>query len=152
MKTRALLIIGLGVLAAACGSNSRSSSSAPTTVLAASLSGRAFIATEVIGHKIVPGTMVSLAFNGGALTLSAGCNSMGGGYKINNGVLTVSNLVMTEIGCAEVRAAQDKWLSDLLAASPELVTGDKSITLKSGATVVKLTDKQLDAGVDPVQE
>jgi len=68
---------------------------------------------------------------------------MGGRYKVNDGVLTVTNLATTEIGCEAARAAQDKWLGDLFTAGPEIVSGDKSITLKSGATVVKFTDKKI---------
>jgi heat shock protein HslJ len=143
MKTRMLVIAALSLLIPACGSSSRSSSSAPTTFPGVSLPGHAYIATEVIGHKIVPGTMISLRFEGETLALNAGCNSMGGGYKIKGGVLTVTNLATTEIGCEAARAAQDKWLGEFLTAGPEIVSGDKSITLKSGATVVKLTDKTI---------
>ena len=143
MKTRTLLILGLAVLTTACGSSSRSSSSVPTTFPQASLRGHTFIATEVSNHTIVPGTMISIAFEGDTLSVNAGCNSMGGGYKINRGVLTVTDLATTEIGCEPARAAQDKWLGEFLTAGPEIVTGDQSITLKSGATVVKLTDKKI---------
>jgi heat shock protein HslJ len=131
------------LLIAACGSTARSSSSVPTTFPPASLPGHTFIATEVSNHTIVPGTMISLAFEGHTLTLNAGCNSMGGEYKTNHGALTVANLATTVIGCEPARAAQDKWLGEFLTAGPEIVSGDKSITLKSGATVVKLTDKTI---------
>jgi heat shock protein HslJ len=141
MKARTLLSVGLAVLTVACGSTARSSSSVPTTFPSASLPGHTFIATEAVGHKIVPGTMISLAFEGDTLSLNAGCNSMGGGYRINGGQLRVANMSTTEIGCEPARALQDKWLGEFFTAGPEIVAGDKSITLKSGATVVKLTDK-----------
>ena len=55
------------------------------------LVGRTFLSTGADGHQLVPDSQVRLVFLDDArLGVSAGCNSMGGGYTISDSTLHIS--------------------------------------------------------------
>ena len=52
-------------------------------------------------RPLVDGTRIRLSFTDGELAASAGCNTMGGAYRIEEGLLVVEGGGMTEMGCDE---------------------------------------------------
>lgn len=140
MQTFRRLATGLAlvaILAAASGC----AASAP------SLAGRVFLSVGVtdggVARPLVPGTRIRLDFRAGDLGASAGCNSMGGTYRIEDGRLVFEGGSMTEMGCDPDRDAQDQWLITLLASRPAArLTGDELI-LESGSVVVRLLDRKV---------
>ena len=50
---------------------------------------------------------------------------------------------MTEMGCDPEREAQDQWLSGFLASKPAIALVANDLTLTSGATVVRLLDREV---------
>jgi len=96
----------------------------------------------VTGHELVPGTEITISFGPGALTASAGCNSIRGGYEFKDGVLTLGKAAGTLLGCPGDRQKQDEWLTDLLSGGVGvsgrgdelMLTGDDvSILMKEGS-------------------
>ena len=71
---------------AACGDDSAgsdaSSDASPTPVAAADLAGRTFVSTTVTGFELIDGTEIRISFEEDHLSASAGCNTMGGAYRI----------------------------------------------------------------------
>lgn len=131
--TLALVILLAGT--AAC------SGSAPTLV------GRTFLSVAVTDggapRPLVAGTRIRLDFRATDLGASAGCNSMSGTYRIENGQLVFEGGAMTEMGCSVDREAQDRWLIDLLGSKPAArLTGDE-LVLESGSIVVHLLDRKI---------
>ena len=109
------------------------------------LDGRTFTSSEVAGHDLVEGTVISLTFDGARLSTNAGCNTASGTYRIADGVLqTDGEWATTMMGCTPELEAQDQWLAEFLADAPsisldgEVLTltgtdgGEVSITLESG--------------------
>jgi heat shock protein HslJ len=111
------------------------------------LADRAFLSVAVtdggLARPLVAGTRIRLDFRATDLGASAGCNSMGGTYKIENGHLVFEGGGMTEMACDEDRMQQDQWLFELLGSKPAIrLTGDELI-LESGSIVVRLLDRKV---------
>jgi heat shock protein HslJ len=113
------------------------------------LAGRVFLSTEVaVGgteQPLVNGTQIRISFSeeGAMLSASAGCNTLAALYRIDGGVLSMSDGAMTEIGCQPDLAAQDDWLFGLLGAQPAVtLTGDE-LELEEGDTVITLLDREV---------
>jgi heat shock protein HslJ len=113
----------------------------------AGVDGREFLSTSVTDDgapmALVAGTRIRLAFSDGQLAASAGCNSIGGDYRIEDGVLVFEGGGMTEMGCDPDRSAQDEWLVALLGSRPTAALDGADLVLTSGATVVALTDREV---------
>jgi heat shock protein HslJ len=74
----------------------------------------------------------SLRFTDGKLVASIGCNNMGGNWRIENGRLIAGPMEMTEMGCIEANLfSQERALTSLLAAAPELELKDGRLVLQS---------------------
>lgn len=111
------------------------------------LAGRTFLSTAVsedgAPRDLVPDTRVRLSFADGQMTATAGCNTLGGGYGLRDGVLEVGDLRMTQMGCPDPLAAQDRWLADFLEGRPAaVVTGDE-LTLTKDTTRIVLLDRRV---------
>jgi heat shock protein HslJ len=111
------------------------------------LDGREFLSTSVteggVDRQLVPGTRISLRFHDGQVGASAGCNIFGGPYRIDGDRLVVEGGAMTEMGCDELRHAQDDWLFGFLGSDPTFALGGDRLTLTSGGTVIALLDREV---------
>lgn len=118
-----------------------------TSAPGASLDGRTFLASEVAANgqprDLVPGTRIRLDFSDGRLGASAGCNTIGGTYRIADGQLLVGDLSTTEIGCDPDRHAQDAWLSSFLGSGPDLTLTGNDLVLESAGTIITLLDREV---------
>ena len=94
-------------------------------------------------RPLVAGTRVRLSFADGELAASAGCNTMGGAYRIEEGRLVVEGGGMTEMGCDDERHAQDDWLFGFLGSTPAIAQSDDKLTLTSGDVVIALQDREV---------
>jgi len=91
---------------------------------------------------LVPGTKIRLGFSNGMLSASAGCNSMSGQYDLQDGSLRVDQLATTDMGCPQNLADQDKWLSDILTASPTVELDGNDLLLTSDKTEITFLDRE----------
>jgi heat shock protein HslJ len=115
---------------------------------AASLEGRTFLSTGVTDgdapHDLVAGTRIRISFNaGGAIGVSAGCNIMGGSYRLEGGTLRFEGGSMTEMGCDPERHAQDDWLFEFLGSGPSVALSGNDLVLTSGLVVIRLLDREI---------
>lgn len=107
----------------------------------ADLEGRTFLSTAAEGHDLVPGSQVRLVFTADGLSASAGCNTMGGAFTLEDGRLTTDALAMTEMACEEPLMTQDAWLAGLLADATLDLAGD-TLILAAGDVRLILGDKE----------
>ena len=111
------------------------------------LEGREFLSTGLTqggaDRPLVAGTRIRLSFLGGQLGASAGCNLMGGEYRLDGGRLVVTAVAMTEMGCDDPRHAQDDWLIGFLGARPTVGLAGNELTLQAGDTVIRLLDREV---------
>ena len=143
--TRGLRVAGLVIFfvvmlvaAPACGDDSSSDATNTTTGNRVTtttfglfdLSRQTFVSTEVTGHQLVSGTTVTLEFpNGAELSAKAGCNSMGGNFSVERGVLIVEGMRSTLIGCSPELQAQDDWVSSFLSSKPKVASDGQNLRL-----------------------
>jgi heat shock protein HslJ len=113
------------------------STSAPSGTTGADLEGRTFVSRAIVGRDLVAGTQVSLAFDGGTLQVTAGCNTIGGHYAVGDGRLRLSDVGSTAMGCASAQADQDAWLTRFLDGATVSMVGE-TLTLASGGVILTL--------------
>jgi heat shock protein HslJ len=137
-RTTAIALLVLVIAAAGCAGATPS------------LDGRAFLSVAVTdggaARPLVAGTRIRLDFRGSDLGASAGCNSIGGTVRIEDGRLVFEGGAMTEMACDADRMAQDDWLVALLGSRPAIRLAGDELRLESGSIVVRLMDRKV---VDP---
>ena len=104
------------------------------------LDGRTFVADEVEGQTLVAGTEITLTFTDEAVTAVAGCNTMNGGFTVDDGVLDVETLAQTLMACPDELQAQDEWLVEFLGAEPTVGLSDEMLTLTAGDVTITATE------------
>ncbi len=140
------MLVGIAMMvltAGACGGANRPkhATSAPTFL---SPAGHSYLSTAVAGHKLADGTRITLTFDAkDGLTVNAGCNTIGGKYRLDGTSLVTDQLSMTEMGCDAPREAQDRWVSQLLSARPTLTLNGTTLRLAAGSTAVTLVDRTI---------
>ena len=111
------------------------------------LVGRTFLSVGITDNGapklLVPGTQIRLAFTDTAISAHAGCNSMGGDYRLDAGRLVVGTMFQTEMACDEPRMAQDEWLIRVLGSKPTLTVAGDQLTIAGGGVVMQLTDRRI---------
>ncbi|HEY7600234.1 MAG TPA: META domain-containing protein [Candidatus Limnocylindrales bacterium] len=114
---------------------------------APNLDGRQFLSVDVSVNgaplTLVPGTRIRISFDGTNIGASAGCNHLGGSYRLDGGRLVVGQLAMTEMGCDPARHDQDTWLSTFLGSQPQVHLAGADLVLETGETVVRLVDREV---------
>jgi heat shock protein HslJ len=143
MKTAASILL-VSILLTACAA----SSAGPGSPGPGDLAGRTFLSTAVTRAgeplNLVPGTRIRLVFDAnGNLGASAGCNSIGGTWRLDGNILRFEGGSMTEMGCDEPRHAQDDWLATFLGSDPTLQLTGNDLTLTAGDTTVALLDREI---------
>lgn len=103
------------------------------------LDGKTFTSTSVEGHDLVEGSTIELTFDDGHLGVSAGCNSMGADYEVDDGTLAWTGpATSTLIGCPDDLAAQDQWLTELFTDGVEAELDGSTLTLTDGDVEIVL--------------
>jgi heat shock protein HslJ len=149
------LIFGLTTLAlAACGASdddaapvtdpSPPTQAPPTTQPPVDLDGREMLSTSVEGYPLVEGTVIRLSFADGALSANAGCNTIFGGYQVDEDRLVLSELGTTEMACEPELMAQDRWLTDILNLEPRIALDNDTLTMRgAGGATLEFMDRSV---------
>ena len=114
----------------------------------AGVAGRTFLSTAVTDggapRHLVAGTRIRLSFDKeGTIGASAGCNSFGGTYRVEGGVLRIDGGFMTEMGCDPERAAQDDWLFAFLGSGPSVSLTGNVLVLTARTVALQLLDREI---------
>lgn len=143
MRRGPVIALALVLVVAACGSDDDTSVDAGDDGARPTIEGD-YIAVEVTEdgqpRPLVEGTELTLRLEDGRIGASAGCNSMSGPYELEDGVLRVSDLAMTEMGCDDARHDQDAWVADLLLSEPTVEPVEEGFVLRSGSRTVDFRD------------
>ena len=112
-----------------------------------SLADRQFLSVAVTEDgapkALVAGTRIRLNFGSEELGASAGCNSIGGTFRVESGRLVFAGGDMTAMGCDQARHDQDDWLVAFLASQPALSLAGNELTLHSTTIAVRLMDREV---------
>ncbi|MBV6509395.1 MAG: hypothetical protein JJLCMIEE_02486 [Acidimicrobiales bacterium] len=144
----ALAVLGCGDDDAADSTTTTTPGQAPVTSTDADpLDGEEFVSQSVSGHELVADTAVTLAFSGGDLRASAGCNSMTGAYTLVGDELSIpGELATTLMGCEQALAEQDAWLAGWLTGGLVWSLQDSELRLDGGEVSMVLTAEPADGG------
>lgn len=143
-------LLGLSLVLGACGNDETVVGGPAVSDDSAepALDGRQFWSISVLENGVerplVDDTRISVRFNNGNISASAGCNSMGGPYQVDNdGQLTVREMASTEIGCDPERHAQDEFVAAVLTARPQLTLNGHDLTLATDTVRIQLLDTEV---------
>jgi heat shock protein HslJ len=107
------------------------------------LDGREFVSSDVEGRELAAGSEIRLSFQGDQISISAGCNTMGGTYTVDDGVLRADQLFTTEMACEEPLMDQDTWMTGFLAAGSEATLDGDTLTLTGDEVTITLLDREV---------
>ena len=132
----AALVLALGLALTGCAA------------AAPDLAGREFVSQTVTAPDpelpLVVGTQMRIGFTAADVNFSAGCNSMGASYRIENGTrLALANIFTTDMGCDPARHAQDEWLSTFLGSGPAIRLIGDTLAIENGSTQLVLKDREV---------
>lgn len=142
MRLFGVLMAGVGLALAACGTEVRASGGGGSPV------GTSYLSIKLTENgkvkELVPGTRIRLDFrDGGVVGFNAGCNHLGGMITLDGGIVTMDGYGGTEIGCDPARQAQDEWIGELLKARPTWQLEGDTLTLTRGSTTLVLQDRKI---------
>lgn len=115
---------------AACGSDDDS------PLVADDLDGTTWNATTVEGYELA-GTL-TMSFDDGRLSVTGGCNNLGGAYTVTDGRLSAGPLVSTMMACPDALMDQDAWIGQLLEAGSNVAQDGDELVLTSDDVTITL--------------
>lgn len=101
-----------------------------------------FVTENGKSKVLVPGTKIRLGFSDGRLSASAGCNNLGGDYRVADGRLEVGSMATTEMGCPAKLMDQDQWLATVLGSKPQISLDGNNLVLTSETTEITFLDRE----------
>lgn len=133
MRGSSVLLMVL--LSAACAPmNDGASASAASP----SLEGTQWTVTSIAGQPAVAGSNVTLKFDQGNISGSAGCNQYNGPYTISGSSLELGNMVATKRACAEreKNVQESAYLGMLSKVKAFRQTGDRLVLKDAAGTTL----------------
>lgn len=121
------------------------------------LDGTSWIGTRATeggaDRPFVAGSTLRVEFSDGSISINAGCNGLGGSYRLSDGGrLSVGTLSGTMMACDQPLMDQDTWLSGTVFASPLTVQVDgDTLTLSRPGLELVLTDRRVASPDAPLQ-
>lgn len=142
MSPRLPVLLGTLLLLASCGSTATPAGNGGPDV-----DGRAFVSTEVTvdgaDRPLVPGSVISMTFDVGRLSVNAHCNTMSDQVRFDGTRMNlVGALATTEMGCPESLMSQDRWLADLLTTGGDVTVRGDVLTFVSAGTTITMQDSR----------
>lgn len=106
-----------------------------------------YVATDVTENDqpktLVEDTTIRLRLQDGELSASAGCNTIGGGYATEDGVLQMGAVATTEMGCDAPRHDQDTWLAEFLSSRPLVEPVEEGFVLRTDTVAITFVDHSI---------
>ncbi len=144
------VFFALGLLIALCSSCSdeKTDPTADGSDAAEPFLSMEFLLESSEGFAPVEGSTIRLSFGEGdrselGFALHGGCNSLLGDFTLADGVMSVSQLMMTEMACGGGLMEQDNWLVGFMTASPSYVYSDSRLTLTGPDATLVFLDREL---------
>lgn len=103
------------------------------------LAGSRWTLERIDGETPAVPAKATLTFERGRLAASAGCNAIGGPWRVDGLRLIAGPLVQTEMYCEGPVGEQERALSALLAAGPVITREGGTLTLVSSGHHARLT-------------
>jgi len=105
------------------------------------LNGKAYVSEQISGASVVAEPPIALAFDGGNISLNAGCNTLFGEGAIEDGVLVMNTqLASTMMACEQPLMDRDQWLGSFIESQPTVSVDGQQMTLVAGSESITFTE------------
>lgn len=105
----------------------------------AALDGSHWTIASIDGRPVRTARATEIRFEGDRITGNAGCNSFGGGYRIDRGSLSASRVISTKMACpGPGMAVEGKFLA-IIAGPARIAMRGRTLTLSSAKGNATLT-------------
>lgn len=108
------------------------------------LAGTSWTLTSIGGESLVSGSNITLEFKDGRASGNAGCNSYGGGYRVNGNKLEFQKMASTLMACvdSDIMVQESAYLGFLgKTQSFELADGQLQIYRSDGEALTFIPQK-----------
>jgi heat shock protein HslJ len=82
---------------------------------------------------------ISISFTEKTISITAGCNTLGGNYSLSKGIIKAQTIFNTKKSCSEKLINQDLWLNQLFSSKPKITVQNISARSKVKTPVTILT-------------
>jgi heat shock protein HslJ len=128
-------------------STTPSTTPAPSGDLAALLAGKAYLSQSTTGITLAPGAVLRISFDDGRISVSGGCNGMGGDVTFDGDAMTVGPMISTMMACDQPLMDQDSAVQAFLTAGTTVaVDGDTLVltgTFDGADASITLLDREV---------
>jgi heat shock protein HslJ len=115
----------------------------PGDDLAALLAGKTYLSQSTTGITLAPGAVLRISFDDGRISVSGGCNGMGGDVTFEGDAMTVGPMMSTQMACDQPLMDQDAAVAAFLATGPTATVDGDTLTLASGDATMTLLDREV---------
>ncbi|MDP2290212.1 MAG: META domain-containing protein [Actinomycetota bacterium] len=142
------IVAGAGLVAALVGGCGDTTEPAEKTAL----SGRAFTAIDAQGLVLPPGSNLRLTFDGLSVRMTGGCNTGTADYDVQDDLLIIESMALTEMACEEDLMALDAAVVALLTSRPTVRLVADELTVLGAGVSLRLSDEFVPAADRPLEE
>jgi heat shock protein HslJ len=115
----------------------------PGDDLAALLAGKTYLSQSTTSITLAPGAVLRISFDDGRISVSGGCNGMGGDVTFEGDAMTVGPMMSTQMACDQPLMDQDAAVAAFLATGPTATVDGDTLTLASGDATMTLLDREV---------
>lgn len=107
------------------------------------LAGQGYLLEDAEGYTLAEDTTFFLNFSSDYISAWAGCNSMEGGYTIEDDTLAVFEMSTTDMWCSDEMNAQESWLAGFLSSAPSVALSDGRLVLETDDATLTFLDEDI---------
>jgi heat shock protein HslJ len=97
--------------------------------LAALLEGKTYLSQSTTGITLADGAVLRISFDDGRISVSGGCNGMGGDVTFEGDAMTVGPMMSTQMACDQPLMDQDSAVQAFLTAGTTVSVDGDTITI-----------------------
>jgi heat shock protein HslJ len=101
----------------------------PSGDLAALLAGKTYLSQSTTGITLAPDAVLYVSFDDGPISVSGGCNGMGGDVTFAGAAMTVGPMISTMMACEQPLMDQDSAVQAFLTAGTTVSVDGDTLTL-----------------------
>jgi heat shock protein HslJ len=130
----------LAVVLGACSAPGAATPQPATPGAADPLAGTSWVLASIDGAAPLPGAAIRLAFRDGAVAGFAGCNSLGGPYRLEGATLRLTEVAQTAMACesAALMGQERAFTEALWATESYALQEGGALELRDGAGTARL--------------
>ena len=111
--------------------------------LAALLAGKTYLSQTTTGITLAPDAVLRISFEDGRISVSGGCNGMGGDVTFEGDAMTVGPMMSTQMACDQSLMDQDSAVQAFLTAGTTVSVDGDTLTLTGGEATITLLDREV---------